>query len=131
MTLTANAGVLCANLGDTYAAVTARSYHTGGVNALLLDGSVHFCAGTVRPDVWRALSTRAGGEVPGDSFRGRGDREISEVDGRTVFRTYQVSSGQIHGRSRTSLSEARDRLVRLYEAWGKPEEAKAWRAKLG
>jgi prepilin-type processing-associated H-X9-DG protein len=55
-----------ANLGDTYAAVTARSYHPGGVNALMLDGSVRFCGGTIRPEVWRALGTRAGGEVPAE-----------------------------------------------------------------
>jgi hypothetical protein len=26
------------------------------------------------------------------------------------------------------LSEARDRLVQLYEAWGKPEQAQQWQA---
>jgi prepilin-type N-terminal cleavage/methylation domain-containing protein/prepilin-type processing-associated H-X9-DG protein len=52
-----------ANLGDTYAAVTSRSYHAGGVNTLFLDGSVHFISNGIRPDVWRALGTRAGGEV--------------------------------------------------------------------
>jgi prepilin-type processing-associated H-X9-DG protein len=47
----------------SYAAVTSRSYHTGGVNALLMDGSVRFFANTIRQDAWRALGTRAGGEV--------------------------------------------------------------------
>jgi prepilin-type N-terminal cleavage/methylation domain-containing protein/prepilin-type processing-associated H-X9-DG protein len=55
-----------ANVGDTYAAVTARSYHTGGVNALLLDGSVRFVRNGVRQELWRALGTRHGGEVVGD-----------------------------------------------------------------
>jgi prepilin-type N-terminal cleavage/methylation domain-containing protein/prepilin-type processing-associated H-X9-DG protein len=51
----------------TYAAVTSRSYHTGGVNALLLDGSVRFYGNGVSRDVWRALGTRAGGEtLPAD-----------------------------------------------------------------
>jgi prepilin-type processing-associated H-X9-DG protein len=51
----------------TYAAVTSRSYHTGGVNVLLMDGSVRFVRDSVPVDVWRALGTRAGGEVvPGD-----------------------------------------------------------------
>ena len=54
------------NLGDTYAAVTSRSYHTGGVNVVLLDGSVRFIANGIAPATWRALGTRAGGEVPGD-----------------------------------------------------------------
>ena len=49
-----------------YRVVTSRSFHPGGANALLLDGSVRFArAGTAR-DVWRAAGTRAGGEVPGD-----------------------------------------------------------------
>ena len=47
----------------TYAAVTARSYHPGGVTAMLLDGSVRFFKETVNLRVWRGLGTRAGGEV--------------------------------------------------------------------
>ena len=47
----------------TYAAVTARSYHSGVVNALLMDGSVRTFSNNVRPDVWRAYGTRAGGEA--------------------------------------------------------------------
>lgn len=47
----------------TYAAVTARSYHPGGVSALMLDGSVRFVKNTIDLRVWRAISTRAGAEV--------------------------------------------------------------------
>lgn len=50
----------------TYAAITARSYHTGGVNVLFLDGSVRFAKDSISQDAWRALGTRAGGEVLGD-----------------------------------------------------------------
>jgi prepilin-type N-terminal cleavage/methylation domain-containing protein/prepilin-type processing-associated H-X9-DG protein len=39
------------------------SYHPGGVNVLMSDGSVHFIKDTVALSVWRALSTRNGGEV--------------------------------------------------------------------
>ncbi len=47
----------------TFAAVTARSHHAGVVNTLLVDGSVRAISETVELSVWRALSTRAGGEV--------------------------------------------------------------------
>jgi prepilin-type N-terminal cleavage/methylation domain-containing protein/prepilin-type processing-associated H-X9-DG protein len=46
-----------------FAAITARSYHTGGVNALLGDGSVRFVKSTIDGTVWRSLGSVAGGEV--------------------------------------------------------------------
>ncbi|WP_205678972.1 DUF1559 domain-containing protein [Aquisphaera insulae] len=53
----------------TYAAITARSYHPGGVSALLLDGSVRSIKSTINQAVWRSLGTRAGGEtISGDSY---------------------------------------------------------------
>ena len=51
------------NLGDTCAAVTSRSYHAGIVNAMLMDGSVRSFTNSISMDTWRALGTRAGGEV--------------------------------------------------------------------
>lgn len=47
--------------GD-YSAYTTSSRHTGGVNVLLLDGSVHFASENVDRSVWRALGTRNGNE---------------------------------------------------------------------
>ena len=41
----------------------ARSWHTGGVNAALLDGSVRFVSETVALNIWRAYATRNGGEA--------------------------------------------------------------------
>jgi prepilin-type N-terminal cleavage/methylation domain-containing protein/prepilin-type processing-associated H-X9-DG protein len=52
----------------SYGAVNARSYHSGGVNALLMDGSVHFVTNAVSLATWRALGSRAGGEVVGTDF---------------------------------------------------------------
>ena len=49
--------------GVTYAAVTARSYHPGVVNALFLDGSVRVARSEIAPLVWRSFATRAGGEA--------------------------------------------------------------------
>jgi len=45
----------------TYAAITSRSYHPGGVNAALMDGSVRAVSETVDLPVWRALGTRQRG----------------------------------------------------------------------
>ncbi len=49
----------------TYAVVTSRSYHAGGVNILLMDGSVHFISDSIDRSTWQALGSRAGGEVVG------------------------------------------------------------------
>ena len=43
--------------------IGARSLHPGGVNVLFADGSVRFIRENVSSNVWRAFSTRAGGEV--------------------------------------------------------------------
>ncbi|WP_435019774.1 DUF1559 domain-containing protein [Tundrisphaera sp. TA3] len=48
-----------------FAAITARSYHPGGVNALMGDGSVRFVKSTINGFAWRALGSVAGGEVIG------------------------------------------------------------------
>ncbi len=47
----------------TYAAVTARSYHLGGVNVALMDGSVRFITDSIDLDLWQGMSTRNGREV--------------------------------------------------------------------
>ena len=55
----------------TYIAVgyrAARSLHTGGVNVLVADGSVRFAPNSIDLTTWRALSTRAGGEVVSGDF---------------------------------------------------------------
>jgi prepilin-type processing-associated H-X9-DG protein len=52
-----------------YGALTARSYHPAGVNALLADGSVRFVKTSVDAATWRALGTLAGAEViSGDAY---------------------------------------------------------------
>ena len=49
-----------------YAAVTSRSFHTGTVNSLLMDGSVRSMSENIDLNLWRALGTRSGGEVTGE-----------------------------------------------------------------
>jgi prepilin-type N-terminal cleavage/methylation domain-containing protein/prepilin-type processing-associated H-X9-DG protein len=60
---------LYVRFGPTYGAITARSYHPGGVNTLFGDGSVRFVKSTVNGLTWRALGSIAGGEaVSSDAY---------------------------------------------------------------
>jgi prepilin-type N-terminal cleavage/methylation domain-containing protein/prepilin-type processing-associated H-X9-DG protein len=43
--------------------MAARSYHPGGVNTAFCDGSVKFIKDSINLTTWKALGTRAGGEV--------------------------------------------------------------------
>jgi prepilin-type N-terminal cleavage/methylation domain-containing protein/prepilin-type processing-associated H-X9-DG protein len=53
-----------ANPTGTMAAFNAaRSYHSGGVNALFSDGSVKFVKDSISLTIWRAIATTRGGEV--------------------------------------------------------------------
>jgi prepilin-type N-terminal cleavage/methylation domain-containing protein/prepilin-type processing-associated H-X9-DG protein len=61
---------LSTNLADRFSGVgwrAARSNHSGGsVNLSLCDGSVRAVSATVDQAVWRAVSTRQGGDTVGD-----------------------------------------------------------------
>ncbi|MEM9410014.1 MAG: DUF1559 domain-containing protein [Planctomycetota bacterium] len=52
----------------TYAAITSRSYHPGGVNIGLLDGSTTFLSDSIDLLTWRALGTIGGGEITNETF---------------------------------------------------------------
>lgn len=52
--------------GPTYAAVTSRSWHTGTVNSLLMDGSVRSITENIDLGTWRKLGQRNDGQVLGD-----------------------------------------------------------------
>ncbi len=59
-------GIRERNLGPTFSAVTARSYHDGGVNVLMGDGSVRLTSTNVDATIWRAAGTIAGAETVDD-----------------------------------------------------------------
>jgi prepilin-type N-terminal cleavage/methylation domain-containing protein/prepilin-type processing-associated H-X9-DG protein len=52
-----------AGFGNVDSFIGPSSFHPGGVNLLLLDGSVRFVKSSVNLTTWNALGTRAGGEV--------------------------------------------------------------------
>jgi prepilin-type N-terminal cleavage/methylation domain-containing protein/prepilin-type processing-associated H-X9-DG protein len=55
--------------GNVDSFIGASSFHPGGVNVLLLDGSVRFIKSSVDLAAWNAMGTRAMGEVIGaDAF---------------------------------------------------------------
>jgi len=50
--------------------VGASSYHPGGVNVLMVDGSVKFIKNSIDQRNWQAIGTMAGGEnVPGEAYQ--------------------------------------------------------------
>ena len=53
-------------VGPTFQAITTRSYHPGIVNVGMMDGSGHAIADNIELSVWRAMGTRAGGDIVGD-----------------------------------------------------------------
>lgn len=50
-------------VGTGYGFFGARSWHSGGVNVLMSDGSVRFIKDSIAPNTWYALATATGGEV--------------------------------------------------------------------
>jgi prepilin-type N-terminal cleavage/methylation domain-containing protein/prepilin-type processing-associated H-X9-DG protein len=61
----------CSAIGSTARAALSNSdsYHPGGVNSLMADGSCRFIKDSIARNTWWSLGTRAGGEViSADSF---------------------------------------------------------------
>jgi prepilin-type N-terminal cleavage/methylation domain-containing protein/prepilin-type processing-associated H-X9-DG protein len=61
----------CSSIGSTALAALSNSdsYHSGGVNTLMTDGSVKFIKDSVNIRTWWSLGTKSGGEVVSmDSF---------------------------------------------------------------
>ncbi|MGO9917183.1 MAG: DUF1559 domain-containing protein [Isosphaeraceae bacterium] len=56
----------CMNTLQDHALMAPRSFHSGGVNTLFCDGHVQFLKDSIALNTFRALVTRAGGEVISD-----------------------------------------------------------------
>lgn len=63
--LNSNPAAPCTATG-TLTVASARSYHTGGVSAVLADGSVRFVSNAISLTTWNALGSRNGSEVNGE-----------------------------------------------------------------
>lgn len=50
----------------TYSATTSRSFHTGMVNAVMMDGATRSISSNIDLSIWRGLSTRDGHELLGE-----------------------------------------------------------------
>ncbi len=59
----ANSSNYNGNPGHIQDSLTAGSFHPGGVNTGLCDGSVKFIKDTISPQIWWALGSRNGGEI--------------------------------------------------------------------
>jgi tetratricopeptide (TPR) repeat protein len=62
-----------------------------------------------------------------------GQTRYAEAEALVVsgYEGLRVREAQIPALAKSRLGEAAERVVRLYQAWGKPEQADAWKAKLG
>jgi hypothetical protein len=81
-----------------------------------------------QPDDWSTFSTRS---VLGGCLLGQKKYAEAEPLILAGYEGLKAREAQIPAPSKPRLAEAAERVVRLYEAWGKPEQAAAWKARLG
>jgi len=82
----------------------------------------------VQPDDWSTFNTRS---QLGGSLLCQGKFAEAEPLIRSGYDGLKARQTKIPAAGKPSLAEAAERVVRLYESWGKPDQAKAWAAKLG
>jgi serine/threonine protein kinase len=82
----------------------------------------------LEPDAWNTFNTRS---LLGGALLARGRYTEAELLVVSGYEEMKARETTIPPPARPRLPEAAVRVVRLYEAWGKPEQAAAWKAKLG
>jgi hypothetical protein len=79
------------------------------------------------PDDWRTFNTES---LLGGSLLGQKKYADAEPLLLAGYEGMKEREARIPARGKVPLTEALERLVQLYDAWGKPERAKEWRQKL-
>jgi serine/threonine protein kinase len=108
----------------------ARSYEAAGRFAQsepILRECLAIRAST-QPDDWWTFSTRS--QLGGSLI---GQKKFAEAEPLVVqgYEGLKAREAKIPAPNKKYLTEAAERVVKLYEAWGKPDEAAEWRKKLG
>jgi hypothetical protein len=80
------------------------------------------------PDAWEHPYAMS---LLGGSLLGQGRHAEAEPMAVKGYEGMKARETRIYAPDRYRLLEAAERVVRLYEAWNKPERAAAWKAKLG
>jgi hypothetical protein len=81
-----------------------------------------------QPDDWSTFNTRS---LLGSSLLGQEKYDKAEPLVVSGYEGLKAREAKIPAPGKPRLPEAAERVVRLYESWGNPEQAAAWKAKLG
>jgi tetratricopeptide (TPR) repeat protein len=81
-----------------------------------------------QPDDWSTFNTRS---LLGSALMGQ--KKLAEAEPLILagYEGLKAREAKIPPRAKPRLAEAADRVVVLYGAWGKPDQAARWKAKLG
>jgi tetratricopeptide (TPR) repeat protein len=82
----------------------------------------------VQPDIWRTFQTKS---MLGESFLGQKKYAEAEPLLLSGYEGMKRREQTMPPDRNITLREAIERVVQLYEAWGKPEKAAVWKARLG
>jgi tetratricopeptide (TPR) repeat protein len=81
-----------------------------------------------QPDAWSTFNTRS---LLGGALLGQGRYAEAEPLIVSGYEGLKARAATIPAQGKGRLPEASERVARLYEAWGKPEQARGWKERLG
>jgi tetratricopeptide (TPR) repeat protein len=81
-----------------------------------------------QPDDWLRFNTMS---MLGDALLGQGRHVEAEPPVVQSYEGLKAREAKIPAAGKPRLAEAAERVVRLFEAWNKPDQAAAWKQKLG